>query len=95
MLFEYEHSDCLDRKRKLPKTKNEDLNLVCWEWYQRLRSRNVAVSGAMVQNKALIYATQQGNTDFKASNGWLDSFRKRNNIVFKDKVGALSRHQAN
>ena len=36
----------------------------------------------MLQEKALRFALELGLQEFKASNGWLECFLKRNNIVF-------------
>jgi hypothetical protein len=35
----------------------------------------------MVQSEAFAVAKSLGNDQFKASTGWLDSFKKRHNIV--------------
>jgi hypothetical protein len=36
----------------------------------------------MVQSEALIVARSLGNDQFQVSTGWLDSFKKRHNIVW-------------
>ena len=82
LLLEYDQNNSLDRKRKLQKTGNEDVNIICWEWFQTARAQNIPLSGPMLQEKALSYAKELGNAEFKASNGWLESFRKRHNIAF-------------
>jgi hypothetical protein len=41
----------------------------------------------MVQNEALAVARSLQNDQFKASTGWLDSFKKRHNIVWNGVCG--------
>jgi hypothetical protein len=41
----------------------------------------------MAQSEALAAATPLGNDQFKASTGWLDSFKKRHNIVWNRVCG--------
>ena len=54
-----------------------------WEWFQRIRSLDVPISGPMLQEAALSFAEKIGKTHFQASNGWLESFKIRHSISFK------------
>jgi hypothetical protein len=77
-------------KRELKKTANEDVNEIVWEWFVSVRAKNHRVSGPMVQEYAKQVAQKLGKTEFKASNGWLESFRKRHQIVFNELCGESS-----
>ena len=57
------------------------------EWFKLARSQGIPLSGPMLQEKALYYASELGLTDFKASNGWLNRFRARHNINFASVCG--------
>jgi hypothetical protein len=52
-----------------------------WEWLKNARSKNIHISDPMDQSEALAVAESLKNDQFKASTGWLDSFKKRHNIV--------------
>jgi transposase-like protein len=58
-----------------------------YNWFLAARAERITVSGPMVQEKALMVAGHLGNEEFKASNGWLECFRKRHNIKFKLESG--------
>ncbi|XP_053571634.1 tigger transposable element-derived protein 6-like [Bombina bombina] len=74
-------------KRKAKATGKEDLNKLLWEWFVAARSKNVPISGPILQTQALALAKELGKTDFKASNGWLESFKRRHCIVWKEICG--------
>jgi hypothetical protein len=74
-------------KRKLMKTGNEDINEIVWEWFVSARSRNFRIYGTMKQEHAKEVAEKLGKSGFKASDGWLESFRKRPHIVFNEVCG--------
>ena len=74
-------------KRQLRHTGNEDINNLLWEWFVAARAKNHRLSGPMLQEYAREIARKLGNNDFKASNGWLESFRKRHQIVFNEVCG--------
>ena len=49
--------------------------------------RKLHISGPMQQEKAPQFAKDLGNTEYRASNGWLESFCKHNNVAFYLKSG--------
>ena len=51
------------------------------EWFRKARSKNIPVSGPILQQKGCAVAAQMGmGQEFKASNGWLEKFKIRYNI---------------
>ena len=57
------------------------------KWIHVVREKKVALTGPMVQEKAIEFATLSGEKDFTASNGWLYRFQKRENLTFQNVVG--------
>ncbi len=82
VLSDYESNVAGERKRKMRKTGNEEINHLCWEWFCDATARRINVSGPLLKEKALQFANDLKIETFKASNGWLDAFVKRHNIVF-------------
>ena len=80
-LDSYESGETSDsRKRLSVRSPNEELNILTWEWFQCKRSQQIPISGPALQEKALEYAKQLKIDSFKASNGCLESFRRRHDI---------------
>ncbi|XP_077148040.1 uncharacterized protein LOC143808830 isoform X2 [Ranitomeya variabilis] len=69
-----------DRIRRRRRTTNDKLNSAVWDWLLSIRDTDVTLSGRIIREKALQIAQDMGIQDFKASNGWLDSFKKAHNI---------------
>lgn len=67
-------------RRRIRLSKFHEVNLCTWKWFMVNRFRQLPVTGPRLQEKALKFATKLGITSFKASNGWLDSFKKAYNI---------------
>ena len=51
------------------------------------RERNVPIGGHIIREKALDFAKELNITDFKASQGWLDRWKDRHNVVFRTVSG--------
>ena len=47
------------------------------------RERDVPIGGYIIREKALDFAKELNITDFKASDGWLDRWKNRHNVVFR------------
>jgi hypothetical protein len=59
-----------------------NLTIKCFEFFRCCRGKNIPVSGSLSQEKAREVASRLETENFSASNGWLDRFRKRNNLYF-------------
>ena len=86
-LTAFEENADKDRKRLCLKSPLEELNVLVWEWFQKARATNIPVSGPLLQEKALEFGKELKVTDFKASNGWLECFRKHHAISFSVIIG--------
>lgn len=79
------------RKRR---QRNENVNNFVWEWFKEARARGLPLSGPILQEKAREFAAFFNVEKFNASNGWLDSFKKRHNIVFREILGDSEMEEA-
>jgi hypothetical protein len=76
-------------KQKLRKTGNEDTNESVWEWFVSVMLRNLYLD-QWYRNMQRKLLKNSGKSEFKASNGWINSFRRRHKIVINedyDKAG--------
>lgn len=65
--------------------KNEEIDNTLVDWFRKARSKNMPITGPMLQEKAMqiAKALDVSPEEFKASNGWLDCFKHRNGIKVK------------
>lgn len=75
--FSYEND------QPISKSKNEQINSAILKFYNTACLRGIQVTGPMLQDLAMQYAKDFGIKDFKASQEWLSSFKKRNAISFR------------
>ncbi|XP_019894080.1 tigger transposable element-derived protein 6-like [Musca domestica] len=73
------------KRQKLPKFPDVEKALVLW--FRQCRESNLEVSGPLLMEKANFFAKKLNVNNFKASNGWLDKVKKRNNITYKKICG--------
>lgn len=52
-------------------------------WFEKATAKNLPVTGPILSEKAEALARRLGKLDFKATDGWLNRWKVRNNIVFK------------
>ena len=72
-----------DSNRSLSKSRivsQSEVNLVLWRWFALARAHGFPISGPILQEKALSIAERLGIQDFRASQGWLDKWKSRNNV---------------
>lgn len=91
VLEDVENNVSGDRKRARRVTVHEDVNNLMYQWFKDVTARRMPVSGPILCTQALKFASELGDTDFKASTGWLASFLKRNNIVLGTMSGKRGR----
>ena len=81
VLADFDNNVSAERKRQKKAIGNDDINKLVWEWFKNATSRRINLSGQLIKEKALKFAQDLGVESFKASNGWLESFKHRHNIV--------------
>ena len=77
---EYERNSSGAKYRVVSTSKYGDLNELVWKWFCQARTKNIPISGPIVQEKAMQFAEELQLSDFKGSNGWLDKWKGHYNI---------------
>ncbi|CAF1419046.1 unnamed protein product [Adineta steineri] len=88
-LESYVQNENSNKKRNFRDEFNQQLDQKVYEWFVTQRSKNIPISGPLIQEQARQIRQQLDptNDDFKASNGWLEKFRKRHGIKYKSICG--------
>lgn len=73
--------------QKVKHGKYEELENVLLVWFQQARNLNYPVNGGVVTEKAKEIAARLNITEFSGSTGWLDRFRSRHGIVYRQISG--------
>lgn len=68
-----------------------DVGQALLQWFKIQRDAGFPINGPILKIQAEKFASQLGHENFTCSNGWLDRFKNRNNIVYaKINVESLS-----
>lgn len=67
--------------------KFNDLNKMVYETFLKLRENDICVNGTVLKMIGKKVASKLSIKDFCASNGWLDRFKSRHNLLFKNICG--------
>ncbi|CAG0925528.1 unnamed protein product, partial [Notodromas monacha] len=68
----------------------DDVEKAVFMWFTDLRSKNMPISGPLIQEKAKVLAASLGHLDFTASWGWLIRFQERFGITARIICGETS-----
>jgi hypothetical protein len=76
-------------KRKLKNDSSKHIDEILFGWFTAQRAKHIPISGPLLQEKALQIAEELGLApdEFKASNGWLQKFRNRHMIGYRQISG--------
>lgn len=98
VISDFENNVPMNTKRRRHATGNEKINDLTLAWFEDAVKRKIVVTGPLLKTKALDFASKLNISEFKASNGWLESFIKRNNISFgtmSGERGDVQQHTVN
>jgi hypothetical protein len=71
------------KKKKIFNVKYEAVDKAVYAWFVQQANLGQPLTGALVQEKARVFAERLGIQEFKASKGWLQKWQSRRNIKFE------------
>ncbi|KAG0417050.1 hypothetical protein HPB47_005912 [Ixodes persulcatus] len=81
-------SDCLRRRDEAGRgAKHGELEDALLKWFKQARASGVNFDGSILREKVMEIADIMGIEDFAASNGWMDRFRVRHGISYRQVNG--------
>ena len=83
----YEESKFTSGAKRMRQAAHPDVEEALSKWLCQARSKDIPLSGTILQAKAESLAKELGHADFKCSQGWLTRFKTRKDIKFKSITG--------
>jgi hypothetical protein len=77
----------VSNRKRLRTAAYEDVEEALLKWFRLARTQNIPVGGLLLREKADKFAKKLGHNSFQCSVGWLDRFKSRHGIVFRDVCG--------
>lgn len=68
--------------RRIRSGHNKDIDTAITKWYNSMREQNIFVNGPLVRQQAIKFARMMNNNSFKATNGWLWRWQRKQNVKF-------------
>ncbi|KAL4121029.1 hypothetical protein QTP88_013614 [Uroleucon formosanum] len=68
--------------KRLKCSQHQDVDQALLEWFKIQRSKNIPISGPILQEKATEIEKRFNKIDFQCSSSWITRFRQIHNIVF-------------
>ncbi|XP_008186895.1 tigger transposable element-derived protein 6-like [Acyrthosiphon pisum] len=72
-----------NQRKKIKNGKYFTLEQILIQWINEMNANSTPLNGPIIQRRALKIAKSLKITDFNATNGWLDRFKKRNLIHYQ------------
>jgi hypothetical protein len=83
----FEENKIKPERKKIRASNYQQVEDAVHTWYRQMRVKNLPVTGPILIEKTMKFASDLKVEEFKASHGWLDNFKKRNNISSKVMAG--------
>jgi len=70
--------ESITKRRRL--SKETDLSQLLYDFFHQVRVKSIPITGGLLKGKAAEHASSLHIEGFKASNGWLGSWKERYNV---------------
>lgn len=76
-----------DERKRVREPLYTDVEEALYQWFLSIRAQNVPISGPILATKAKNLAFLLGRPNFEPGGGWIQRFKERHGIVYKNVVG--------
>ncbi|KAH8032066.1 hypothetical protein HPB51_022906 [Rhipicephalus microplus] len=76
-----------DERKRVREPLYADVEEALYQWFLSIRAQNVPISGPILATKVKNLAFLLGRPNFEPGGGWIQRFKERHGIVYKNVVG--------
>ena len=76
--------------KRVKQQKYPQIDEMMLEWFEEARDRNYVINDEIIKQTALVFGSDLGLTDFKASSSWVIAFKRKHGIKYPPLYGEAS-----